>query len=109
MSLAEAFATQDMSCGAEMPRYRCHKEVHALKIESVELATPTIQRLTEILENSEVAPGGYLQFDGGGVIAMSTEWIRKHQPKAGGYLVVYEDGYRSFSPAKAFEEGYTRL
>jgi hypothetical protein len=27
----------------------------------------------------------------------------------GGYYVVYEDGYKSFSPASAFENGYTRL
>ncbi|MCK9988658.1 MAG: hypothetical protein AzoDbin1_05130 [Azoarcus sp.] len=37
------------------------------------------------------------------------------QPKSppdsgvGGYYVVYEDGYKSFSPAIAFESGYTRI
>ena len=35
--------------------------------------------------------------------------VEKHNPEAGGYYVVYEDGYKSFSPAKAFEEGYTRI
>ena len=30
-------------------------------------------------------------------------------PHVGGYYVLYEDGYESFSPAKAFEEGYTRF
>jgi hypothetical protein len=33
----------------------------------------------------------------------------KHSPEAGGYYVQYKDGYTSFSPAEAFEEGYTRL
>ena len=33
----------------------------------------------------------------------------KHDPQAGGYYVVYADGYQSFSPAQAFEEGYTRI
>ena len=28
---------------------------------------------------------------------------------AGGYYVVYEDGYKSFSPSKAFDEGYTLI
>jgi hypothetical protein len=28
---------------------------------------------------------------------------------SGGYYVRYEDGYESWSPAKAFEEGYTRV
>jgi hypothetical protein len=30
-------------------------------------------------------------------------------PLPGDYLVIYEDGYRSISPAKAFEDGYTRI
>jgi len=33
----------------------------------------------------------------------------KHKPEVGGYYVVYADGYKSFSPAQAFEEGYTRV
>ena len=33
----------------------------------------------------------------------------KHQPTVGGYYVVYKDGYKSFSPADAFESGYTRV
>ena len=37
------------------------------------------------------------------------EWLDKHNPEVGGYYVVYEDGYKSFSPAKAFEEGYTLI
>ena len=27
----------------------------------------------------------------------------------GGYYVLYKDGFASWSPAKAFEEGYTRI
>ena len=30
-------------------------------------------------------------------------------PRVGGYYVVYADGYASFSPSKAFEDGYTRI
>ena len=30
-------------------------------------------------------------------------------PRVGGYYVVYADGYKSFSPATAFEEGYTKI
>ena len=30
-------------------------------------------------------------------------------PEVGGYYVVHKDGYKSFSPANAFEEGYTRI
>ena len=30
-------------------------------------------------------------------------------PAVGDYLVIYEDGYKSWSPSRAFEEGYTRI
>jgi len=36
-----------------------------------------------------------------------TSYFAKHEPTVGGYFVEYEDGYQSFSPAKAFEDGYT--
>ena len=110
MSLAEQFAAQDNAVGAQLPRYRCHKEVYALKIQSVETNLPTIAELEKTLEGGSDAPGGFLKFEDPnyGVMAVSTDFMRKHNPKAGGYLVVYKDGYQSFSPAEAFEEGYTR-
>ena len=74
-----------------LPRYRCHKTVSALKIRSL-----SGTRLS--FEDEGYAP-----------IDVPLEWITKHSPHAGGYLVVYEDGYRSFSPAAAFEQGYTRI
>jgi hypothetical protein len=78
---------------AEMPRYRCHKEVHALKIKGIE------QR----------DDGNYLVPDDARYAAfwLDPAFINKHNPQPGGYYVVYDDGYASFSPAKAFEEGYT--
>jgi hypothetical protein len=33
--------------------------------------------------------------------------MHKHKPQVGGYFVQYRDGYKSFSPAAAFEEGYS--
>ncbi len=74
----------------EMPRYRCHKEVGALKILGISL-------------------DGELAFGTGSFKQMPREWLDKHNPEVGGYYVVYDDGYESFSPAKAFEEGYTRI
>lgn len=76
---------------AEMPRYRSHKEVWALKIQDV---TGTVLSFTE---------GAYAPIDVGAA------YVAKHQPRAGGYYVVYDDGYKSWSPARAFEEGYTRV
>lgn len=75
----------------EMPRYKCHKEVWALKIESVSGTKITPQEYP------------YAPFE------VDQAYIDKHKPEAGGYYVVYDDGYKSFSPAKAFEDGYTRI
>jgi hypothetical protein len=81
-----------------MPRYKCHKEVWALKIKDVRRVpsgNATVMH-SIIPEDARYAP-----------FAVSLEFIEKHAPKAGGYYVVYKDGYKSFSPADAFEDGYT--
>lgn len=83
-----------MTASIEMPRYYvCHKTVWALKIKSVERDAVTI-----------------LHFEDPSYAArtVSYDYDVKHKPEPGGYFVVYADGYESFSPAKAFEEGYTR-
>jgi hypothetical protein len=40
------------------------------------------------------------------LVPVDAEFLAKHKPEAGGFLVIYQDGYKSFSPAKAFMEGY---
>lgn len=95
----------DTGASAEMPRYR-YKEVHALKIKSVNLLfkAGAIAMLDEgagaiiTPEDSGFAP-----------FYVDHEYVSKHKPEAGGYYVVYADGYKSFSPAKAFEDGYTLI
>jgi hypothetical protein len=100
----------------ELPRYKSHKHVWALKIKEVTKANPpTIAELEAILNETDTSGDeevvgaiitpeeeGYAEFP------VSREYMLKHKPQAGGYYVVYADGYKSFSPAKAFEEGYTR-
>ncbi len=84
---------------AELPKYQCHKKVWALKIKHK-------------LPNPNTAAGGwtlYFEDEGYAPILMCHEWCMKHKPVDGGYYVVYEDGYKSFSPAEAFESGYTRI
>ena len=88
----------------EMPRYKCHKEVWALKI-------------AEIVFDSDVASKEGRETDGTAMITpvekgfspfkVDAEYVRKHHPQVGGYFVVYKDGYKSFSPAVAFEDGYS--
>jgi hypothetical protein len=77
----------------ELPRYVSHKTVWALKIAELDIEKLTITPAEE----------GYAPFE------VSREYVEKHRPQVGGYFVVYADGYRSFSPAAAFVEGYKRL
>lgn len=88
---------------AEMPRYRCHKEVWALKIEKIE-------RHNEGDPTAETDGSAMLTVDDRyAPIRVDHDYMRKHKPEVGGYYVVYEDGYGSFSPADAFEGGYSPI
>lgn len=83
-----------------MQQYKCHKTVKAFKI-------------LEILWD-ETSHAMMIQGDGehneiGSMFFKSQEWCDTHKAKAGGYFVEYEDGYHSFSPAEAFESGYTPI
>lgn len=91
---------------AEMPRYKCYKEVHALKIERIDLdSTVASTEGRETDGSAMITPGdtGFAPFK------VDHKFLRKHSPEVGGYYVVYKDGYKSFSPAEAFESGYSRL
>ena len=126
--------TQAMvGAATEMPRYKSHKHVWALKIKAITKANPpTIEELQALLDSSEeipvtVNPDGSLSAQGkdvdeevvGAIITpeeegfasfpVSRRYVLKHNPQVGGYYVVYADGYKSWSPAQAFEEGYTRV
>lgn len=85
-----------MGISGEMPKYQCHKTVWALKIAGI---------VGDQQGNVYFQPAepGYDK------ILLTPEYTAKHRPEVGGYYVVYDDGYKSFSPASAFEAGYTRL
>jgi hypothetical protein len=80
----------------EMPRYVSHKEVWALQIRSV---TP----VGDAIKLSFVLGDIYAER-----IVTAEELSHKPVPKIGWYMVVYKDGYLSFSPGEQFEEGYKR-
>lgn len=84
------------NAGIEMPRYKCHKEVWALKIKEIVDGLDGSARIIPVED-------GYASF------MVDAEYMNKHDPLVGGYYVVYEGGYRSFSPAEAFENGYTLI
>lgn len=82
---------------AALPTFRCHKLVKAAVIADCSTAPTPVD-----------LPGGFrmLQLVGAEAVEVSHAWFEKHQPKPGGYLVSYADGYFSYSPAEAFEAGY---
>ena len=41
------------------------------------------------------------------ILAVPLAFLERHQPEIGGYYVKYQDGYESYSPAQAFEAGYS--
>ncbi len=91
---------------AEMPKYKCHKEVWALKIKEVQLDVDEARK-----EGRETTGGAIIvpEDEGYAPFEVDSDYIHKHQPQSGGYYVVYKDGYKSFSPADVFESGYTKF
>lgn len=93
------------AASSPMPRYRSHKEVWALKIERVQMDADDAR-----VEGRETDGSARLFVEAPyAPVRVNAEYVRKHNPQAGGYYVVYQDGYTSWSPAEAFESGYTRL
>ena len=82
----------------ELPKYKSHKIIHAAKI-------------TEIQEHETDGTGSRTMVFGEVRASkfLTDEWLERFKPEVGGYYVVYEDGYTSYSPAKAFEDGYTKI
>lgn len=80
------------------PIYVCHKEVRALKIaEVLDRGTDTTTDENQIVE---------VRFERDEFEPVVCSLRGKPTSQAGWYLVHYGD-YFSFSPAKAFEEGYS--
>ena len=84
----------------KLPKFKSHKVIQALVIaEAVRTMKGTA---TLHFEKEEKA----LPFE---PIEVNDAFVRKHSPKAGDVYVIYEDGYVSISPIKAFEDGYVLL
>lgn len=87
------------NASTQLPRYKCHKDVWALKISAIETRQhPSGPAYVLAFENPRYAP-----------MSIEYSYIEKHRPHVGGYYVVYADGYKSFSPADVFESGYTLI
>ena len=91
----------------KMPEYKCHKTVSAIKIDRIEAAEDVIN--AERPDKPTIPEGSANLYGDGLRIFVDCSYMEKHKPHVGGYYVEYEDGYKSFSPAEAFESGYTRI
>lgn len=76
-----------------MKKFKCHKVVEAVQLDVVGPLS-----------------GAHVEVEAGGeTFYLEQEWVRRHKPEAGGYLVRYADGYMSFSPKEVFEDGYHEI
>ncbi len=82
---------------AEMPKYVSHKTVHALELKSV----------TEVRESGGARDLVFVD-EGFSPVTKPASLFSRYVPVPGDFYVVYADGYESFSPRKAFLEGYAR-
>lgn len=80
-----------------LPQYQCHKVVQAAPI-------------TRIIphEDGEITTF-VLDVDGRVVLHDIVNLSARIDVQIGWYFVIYDDGYVSYSPPKAFEEGYRRV
>ena len=77
-----------------LARWRSHKTVQAGKIKSIEHHSMDANFLLE---------GEVGDFE----LTVDNKVFARGWPSIGDYIVVYEDGYISWSPARPFEDGYT--
>ena len=88
---------------SSLPQWRSHKIVRAAQIRAVypdaPANPPTIDSWTIYLDGGP-PPAGFPAFQ------VEAKTFARYVPQPGDYFVVYDDGYESVSPRKAFEEGY---
>lgn len=86
------------------PRFLSHKVVEAVKIASIEFNAAANANIIYPFPDTGLAPFG-----------VTDDYMQKHSPQAGGYWVRYgtdpsgTDTYESWSPAAAFEAGYSEM
>lgn len=80
-----------------LPRYVSHKEVGALEIAGLTSVGMIEGVLSYRLEFKDERFAS---------IVIDAKLCSRYEPVAGDFYVIYDDGYESFSPRKAFVEGY---
>ena len=81
---------------AQLPKYQCHKKVWALAVAAIQINED---------KSATIAPAD----DGFAPFTTKPNYPWKGSESDLGFYVVYDGGYESWSPTKAFMEGYTRI
>jgi hypothetical protein len=81
---------------AAIPRYQSHKKVWAFKIKTIRHVEKGGAIITP--EDSRYGP-----------FHVDDAYMQKHGPQEGGFYFVFDDAYKSWSPALAFESGYIKI
>jgi len=92
-----------MAAQRPLPLYTSRSTVRALKIKAVTYSREPLEGVPRGEALITPADARYAPF------WVNEPWAMKNRPEAGGYYVVHTDGHQSFSPANAFESGYSRL
>lgn len=92
----------DNVASVALPRWQSHKQVYGDKIVKIIDRIDDPQRQFHESRWQWILACGWL-------ITVEHNLVARGTPVVGDYYVRYDDGYESWSPAKAFEEGYTRL
>ena len=84
-----------------LPMWQSHKVVKAGKIALIIPSGPDLF--------GDAPKATKLVLQQGHQVTVSEEYMLKHKPQVGGYFVMDEDGYQSWSPKESFEQGYTSI
>lgn len=86
---------------SQLGDWKCHKIVKAGKVTPAQITRDADEgTYTITVEDGNGAPCK---------VVVRNDFLARGTPQVGDYLVIYDDGYKSWSPAKAFEDGYTRI
>ena len=86
-----------------LPKYQSHKVVGAARIIDIQPKKKGGALLILDYFDSKDPNGAPTR------VKVSSKFVKKHEPRIGGYFVEYPDGYCSWSPKEAFESGYSRV
>lgn len=81
---------------ADLPRFRCNKEVHAARIKGFQ-AVNLYERTRQV------------DLEGDTYIVLPDTYFMDHQPQAGGYVLVDDDGVFSYASEEDFRRFYAPL